>query len=204
MPRKADLHLQERILKSAQALWRERGEKGLTLRSVARAAGTTTTTVYKRFRNKAALCLAIAEKVQEKMVATITSSSSLEEATRRYLHFAESHPREYRLLYGTSWPEIFGPGRPRPAQDWIMAQLAARFGGQPKDYAQIHFALFLATHGAASLLAAAPRSRQNVQAREWCIAICDTLIKNIHIFRREPGSSTSSQARLKDAAVDTK
>ena len=50
MPRTPDQHLQERILKAAERLWRTRGEKGLTLRGVARHAGTTTTTVYKRFR----------------------------------------------------------------------------------------------------------------------------------------------------------
>jgi AcrR family transcriptional regulator len=193
MPRTADQHLQERILKAAHRLWRGKGEKGLTLRAVARQAKTTTTTVYKRFRNKEALCLAIAERVQKTIVATITSAPSVEEATRRYLHFAESHPREYQLLYGAPWPQIFGPGRPRPAQTWIMEQLAARFGGKPKDYAQIHFALFLATHGAASLLAAAPKNRVNVEARERCIAVCDAMLNNFHIF----GKKTVTASRIK-------
>lgn len=201
MPRTADRHLQDRILHAAHSLWRERGEKGLTLRGVARAAGTTTTTVYKRFRNKEALCLAVAARVQERMVAIITSSPSVEEATRRYLHFAENHPREYQLLYGTFWPEIFGPGRPRRAQEWITSQLAARFGGKPRDYVQVHFALFLATHGAASLLAAAPKSRQNIQAREWCIGICDTLIRNIQIFKQKPGAAAAAKEKPRDVAV---
>ncbi len=36
MPPHADQLLQERILKTAQKLWRTRGESGLTLRAVAR------------------------------------------------------------------------------------------------------------------------------------------------------------------------
>ncbi len=59
MPPKADKQLQERILKAAQRLWKTRGEHGLTLRAVAREAGTTTPTVYKRFRSKQAIQIAI-------------------------------------------------------------------------------------------------------------------------------------------------
>ncbi len=185
MPRTADEHLQERILNAAHRLWRTQGEKGLTLRTVARHAGTTTTTVYKRFRNKKALRLAIAERVQEKIVALITSAPGPREAVRRFLHFAEGHPREYQLLYGTAWIEIFGPGRPRPAKTWLMEQMAAKFGGRPQDYVQFYFALFLATHGAASLLAAAPKNSANIQAREGCIAVCDILLENVDIFRKK-------------------
>ena len=69
MPRTADQHLQERVLDAAQGLWRIKGEKGLTLRAVARRAGTTTTTVYKRFRNKEAIRLALAERVYRQLAA---------------------------------------------------------------------------------------------------------------------------------------
>jgi AcrR family transcriptional regulator len=182
MPRTADQHLQERILKAAQRLWRTKGEKGLTLRAVAHQAGTTTTTVYKRFRNKEALRYALAERVYKLIIARTTSATSIEEAIRRYLHFAENHPREYRLLFGTLWAEIIGVGPSRPVQTWLLGRLAARFGGRPGDYEQVYFALFLATHGAASLLTAAPKSRASINMRENCIAVCDTLLKNISIF----------------------
>src|SRR5215469_8401299 len=122
MPRTPDQHLQERILKAAERLWRTRGEKGLTLRGVAKHAGTTTTTVYKRFRNREALRHAVAKRVQEGLAK--------------------------KVMYGSTWPEIFGKGRPRPIQTWALNKLAQRFGGEPKDYVQANFALFLATHGA--------------------------------------------------------
>jgi AcrR family transcriptional regulator len=184
MPRIADRHLQERILKVAQSLWRTQGEEGLTLRTVAKAAQTTTTTVYKRFRNKEALRLAIAERVNKQLIDLVTSATSLEEAIVRYLHFAETHSREYQLLYRTIWPEIFGKGQPRPGQVWVTEQLANRFGGSPGSYVNVHFALFLITHGAASLLAAAPKSPATVEARDWCVAISGTLLKNVQIFAK--------------------
>lgn len=185
MPRTADQHLQERILDAAQRLWRTKGEKGLTLRAVARRAGTTTTTVYKRFRNKEALRLALAERVYRQLTAETTSVKKLKDIYRRHLHFAESHPREYQLLFGPVWTEIFAPGRPRPITEWLMARLAAKFGGKPRDYLAFHFALFLIVHGAASMIAASPRSPANLEVHKRCLATCDTMVANVPLFRKQ-------------------
>jgi AcrR family transcriptional regulator len=193
MPRTADQHLQERILDAAYKLWRKRGEKGLTLRGVALQAGTTTTSVYKKFRNREALCLAVAKRVEERLVNTVTACSSLEEFLAKYLHFAETCPQEYRLLYGGAWPEIFGKGRPRPIQNWALNQFAVRFGGEPKNYVQANFALFLAAHGAASLITAAPRNPANAAARDACVAIVDVLLKNVGIFDRSSVPAPSNR-----------
>ena len=184
MPRVADQHLHDRILEAAQRLWRTQGEKGLTLRGVAREAGTTTTTVYKRFRSKEVLLYALAERVYRQLIARVTAAANLEDAAQRYLSFAENHAEEYKLLFGKAWTTVFAPGRARPLQDWTMAQFAARFGGQPKDYVQAHFALFLATHGSASLLTEA-HGRALETARESCSQVCATLIKNAQIFRKK-------------------
>jgi AcrR family transcriptional regulator len=80
MPPISDKHLEERILKAARRLWRTRGERGLTLRAVAHEAGTTTPTLYKRFRNKQALRLALAYRLREELNAELFSSPSLEQA----------------------------------------------------------------------------------------------------------------------------
>lgn len=192
MPRAADQHLQERIAKAAHRLWRTHGEKGLTLRGVAKHAGTTTTTVYKRFRNREALRQVVAKRVEERLVKMVMSCSSLEEFVREYLRFAETRPQEYRLLYGSAWPEIFGKGRPRPIQTWALNKLAQRFGGEPKDYLQANFALFLAAHGAASLITSAPKNPANIEARNSCLAIVDVLLNNIGIF------GTGENPRLPD------
>src|SRR5262244_469924 len=186
MPRTADQHLQERILQSAQRLWRTKGEKGLTLRAVARQAGTTTTTVYKRFRNKEALRYALAERVYRQLAAEITSVSNLKDIYRRHLHFAESHPREYQLLFGPVWTEIFAPGRPQYITDWLVSRLAAKFGGKPRDYMRLHYALFLVVHGAATLLAASPRNPANLEVHRTCLAVCDAMVENVQLFRKKP------------------
>ena len=183
MPRIADQGLERRILKAAQRLWHARGDKGLTLRAVARAAGTTTTTVYKRFRNKEAIRAAMARDVDRQIGRAIRSATTLEEVYRRYLQFAVQHPREYKLATGV-WTELMAPDRPRPVQDWLQSWLAARFGGLPQDYSRVFHALFLLMHGAASLLTVSRHRAANKEIEENCVAICDLLIKNIDIFRR--------------------
>jgi AcrR family transcriptional regulator len=182
MPPIPDKQLEERILTAARRLWREQGEKGLTLREVARAAGTTTPTVYKRFRSKETIREALALRFQAELHAELFASSCVEEVYRRHLAYAEAHPHEYELLR-LSWPQLIGPGRPRPGRVWVLAQLAARFGGRPEDYGHILDALFLLCHGTSALLTAGGDPVTNKAIRESCIKICDRLIEHVEIFR---------------------
>src|SRR5215467_4264055 len=151
MPPRADLHLEERILKAAQRLWKTHGAASLTLRAVAKEAGTTTPTVYKRFRDKQALRVALAKQFHDQLLGEALSAETLEESLGRYMRFAEQHPNEYRLLWD-SWTEVFRPELPRPFQTWVNTKLAKRHGGKPQDYQLAFYALTLLSHGAAILL----------------------------------------------------
>ena len=179
MPRIADEHLHGRILEAGNRLWRRRGEKGLTLRAVAQATGTTTTTVYKRFRSKRHLLAALAERVRHNIAVEVTAASTIEESCRRYLSFAENHALEYQLLFGPLWAEIMGPGSPRQIRAWLLKRLAERFGGEPQDFEHIFWSLFFLLHGAAALLAMTPRRKANIEIRRNCIAACDALLGSV-------------------------
>jgi AcrR family transcriptional regulator len=183
MPRIADKDLEERILRTAQHIWRTRGAKGLTLRSVALKAGTTTTTVYKRFRNKEALLIALAERVRTRISEEATSVASIEESLRRFLEFADKHPHEYKLLWGPAWNEIYAPGRPRIVKTWLQEQLVLRCGGAPEDYETTYFALFFMLHGAANLLIATRNAARRSEIRDYCLRVCDTLLANVDMLK---------------------
>ena len=181
MPPHADQMLEERILKAAQRLWRTRGEQALTLRAVAREAGSTTPTVYKRFRNKQALRNALAERFRSQLNEHLFASKSLEDVCRRYLAFAEEHPHEYQLLLH-SWGDIFHPDQPRPGRMWLMTQFAARFGGKPEDYSRPVYALFLLSHGAATLLSIPADDLARDEVRRNFLAISNTVIQQAKLF----------------------
>jgi AcrR family transcriptional regulator len=183
MPPTADKNLEERIMKAAQRLWQVRGARGLTLRAVARAAGTTTPTVYKRFRNKQALQIALALRFRQQLNEQLFSTATLEEAIERYVRFAEEHPNEYQLLWGT-WTDIFHPNFPRPGRAWFLAQLAGRFGGAPEDYGRAFYAFFLLGHGAATLLAVPGDEIARDEVRQNFSAISGVFLRNIELFRQ--------------------
>lgn len=179
MPPIADKQLEGRILKAAQRLWQTRGEKGLTLRTVAREARTTTPTLYRRFRSKEALRLALAYRFREELTADLLASADIEQSYRRYLAWVEAHPREYELLR-LYWGHFFST--PRPGRAWYLAQLAARFGGEAEAYAPIYEGIFLLCHGASMLLTSAPHQDVVEATRKICINVCDKLIEHAPVL----------------------
>jgi AcrR family transcriptional regulator len=179
MPPIADKHLEERILKAAQRLLRGRGDRGLTLRAIAREASTTTPTLYKRFRNKEALRLALAGRFRDELTADLLSSPGIEQSHRRYLAYVESHPREYELLR-LYFGHFFSS--PRPVRSWLLAQLAIRFGGEADQYSPVYDAIFLLCHGASTLLISAPDQSVLVATRNICTKVCDGLLENAPLF----------------------
>jgi AcrR family transcriptional regulator len=181
MPPKVDAQLEGRILKAAQRLWHTRGEHGLTLRAIAKEAGTSTPTVYKRFRNKEALLFALAQRFQQRLNEACFSAATIEEVCANYLRYAEENAQEYQLLW-RSWAGIFNPERPRPGYTWFVAQLAHRFGGKPEDYSRAFYAFFLLGHGAASLLAIPGEETARDEVRQNFLAITGALIRNIQIL----------------------
>src|SRR5690348_16272424 len=195
MPRLADEHLETRIVQAARKLWQTHGGKSLTLRSVARAAGTTTTTVYKRFRNKEALLLALAESVQARLTARTTSAATIEDSYRQFLNFADQHPHEYQLLWGPSWAELQGPKRPRPIKAWLLEKFAARFGGELRDYVMNYYALFLLLHGTANLLIVTRDRKIKAEMVDSCLAIYDALVANIGVLRRKEKTAGAADLR---------
>jgi AcrR family transcriptional regulator len=181
MPPHADLQLQERILKVAQNLWKAKGEHGLTLRAVAKLAGTTTPTVYKRFRNREALLVALAARLRDQLNEELFTSKSLEDVVRRYLTWAEAHPHEYDLLF-RAWADIFHPDMPRPGRAWFMMKLAERYGGDPEDYAQAFMAILSMAHGAASMITSSDDTVAKDEIRRHFLSSVDSLLQNMHVL----------------------
>lgn len=192
MPPTPDKHLEERILNAALRLCRTRGERGLTLRAVARAAGTTTPTVYKRFRDKATLRIAVARHIWHELIEYLVASNRLEETYRRYIRYGEEHPEEYRLLTA-AWSEVFGSEPQRPGEIWFRRLLADRFGGKPEEYGPGYYSMFLLCHGASTLINMASNDRLRGELRENCIAVCDRLIQNVDMLRS--GAETAKSDR---------
>lgn len=162
MPRQPNPDLEGKILDAAQRLWKKGGEKSLTMRTVARAAGTNTPAVYRRFRHREDILRGVLQRIRLEFAAALEKASSPEEGCERCLDYALSHPHEYELFYRHNYALNYSPrsSRPRvksvnqPARDAMRRKLAEKLGGRPGDHERLLTALWMLLHGAAMLLIA--------------------------------------------------
>lgn len=160
MPRRPDPDLESNILDAAQKLWKKGGEKALTMRTVARAAGTNTPAVYRRFRDRDDILRGLIQRIRMEIAATLDAASSPEEGCELYLNFALKHPREYELFYQHNYELYYSPRAKRggvkfvgqPAKDAMRRKLTEKLGGSPGDHERVLTALWMTVHGAAMLL----------------------------------------------------
>ncbi|MGB8474511.1 MAG: helix-turn-helix domain-containing protein [Candidatus Acidiferrum sp.] len=176
MPRKADVRLEGRIVDAAYQLWSKGGERSLTMRAVARAAGTTTPTLYERFHDKHDLIVFLRERARQKMFSAMQGAKSAEEACRLGLTFTLTHGNEY-LLLTSDWAERLGRKEPMPSYEFLKGKLAEELGGEPADYARVALSLVALVHGTAILLLGEgihPKIAR--EFKEACLEACEALI----------------------------
>ena len=151
MPRHPDPDLEQRILGAASRLWARGGEKALTMRAVAKAAGTTTPTVYERYRDRDDILGALRLETRRELFTVLSQTRSLREAFQRHLDFALEHSRAYEVLFD-------GVGKPPslheswPSFNLIRERLAERLGGSPRQHTRLMLALWSLMHGSAMLI----------------------------------------------------
>ncbi len=157
MPRQLDPKLEERVLDAAQRLWKKGGARALTMRAVAAAARTNTPAVYRRFRNRDDILLALLRRIQQEFSAIVQPTRSPQDACESFLKFALDHSNEYKLFY----EHVHKLPRPsataalresRPTMYLMEQKLADYLGGNPSDHARLSLALWALTHGTAMIL----------------------------------------------------
>ena len=178
MPRKADSALEGRILDASYHLWMKGGEKALTMRAVARAAKTTTPTVYERFRDKREILESLRRRALQRLYETLKSAEHLQQFPPLYLDFAIKHPHEYRLIH-TEWAVRLDRPEPRPSFELLKERLAERLGGEPADHGQLALSLAALAHGIAVLLLTEGVKEPVVRSlREACSSGFDALVEH--------------------------
>jgi AcrR family transcriptional regulator len=159
VPRRPDPDLEGKILDAAQKLWKKGGEKALTMRTVAQAAGTNTPAVYRRFRDREDILRALLRRIRLEIAAVLEVACSPEEGCERYLEYALKHPHEYELFYQHNYELNHSPRAKvkvvgQPARDAMRRKLMEKFGGSTDDHDRLLTASWMVVHGAAMLLIA--------------------------------------------------
>jgi AcrR family transcriptional regulator len=151
LPRQPDPQLEQRILDAACRLWYRGGEKALTMRGVAKAAGTSTPTLYERYRNRNDILCAVRIQTRVELFAALSRTRSLTQACERYLEYALEHPHAYEMLFdGFAQPPSLH--EPWPSFNLMRLRLAKRLGGTPRKHTRLMLSLWSLMHGTAMLM----------------------------------------------------
>jgi AcrR family transcriptional regulator len=151
LPRQPDPQLEQRILDAACRLWARGGEKALTMRGVAKAAGTTTPTVYERYHDRDDILRALRIQTRVELFSALTRTRSLSQACQRYLEYALEHPHAYEVLFDgfAQPPSLYEPW---PSFNLMRLRLAQRLGGGPRKHTRLMLSLWSLMHGSAMLM----------------------------------------------------
>lgn len=106
------IDLKEACVRAAREVIAEQGIEQLSLRDVARRLGVSHQAPYKHYASRDHLLAEVIRRCFESFAADLDDRPPNAEAAadlaalgRRYLDYAGAHPLEYRLMFGTPWPE---------------------------------------------------------------------------------------------------
>ncbi|MFY9912187.1 MAG: helix-turn-helix domain-containing protein [Candidatus Sulfotelmatobacter sp.] len=190
MPRRPNPNLEERILNAAQKLWKKGGEKALTMRAVAAAAGTNTPAVYRRFRDRGDLLRRLLQCTRTEIADELEKGATVEEACEKYLDYAVKHPWEYELLYQYDYrldQSLRSRGQfvERPARDVMKRKLREWLGGSPENHERMLTATWMLAHGASMLIIDKMiPPEQAAEARKVFTASVKALLREAEFIRK--------------------
>ena len=169
-PAKAAYHhgnLRAACLEAAGRLLAAKGQRGVTLRAVARAAGVSEAAPYRHFRDKHAMLAGVAAAGFHELARTLRRAAqrgrgrepgSLAAMAQAYVRFAEARPALYRLMLS---PAVSGSDHPALGQAaregfavLVGAIAAAQRAGTLRmgNQQELAFVVFALVHGLADLV----------------------------------------------------
>jgi len=191
VPRHPDPELEQRILAAASRLWARGGERALTMRAVAKAAGTTTPTVYERYRDRGDILKALRIKTRREMFAALSRTRSLCENIESYLKFALQNTHSYEVLFD-------GVGRPPslyerwPSFNLMRERVRERLGGSPREHNRLMLAIWSLMHGTAMLII---RGEFEGALRAQAIVACMDAVENLLRAAERPKGQVYSEPK---------
>jgi AcrR family transcriptional regulator len=147
------------------------------MRAVAKAAGTTTPTVYERFRDRDDILKGLRLRTRRELFAALTRTHGLRDAIQRQLEFALQNSHAYEVLFdGVGRPPSLH--EPWPSFNLMRERLAAEIGGTPRENNRLMLAMWCLMHGTAMLIIRGGfEGALRTQAIHACLDAVDTVIR---------------------------
>src|SRR5689334_25076129 len=147
------------------------------MRAVAKAAGTTTPTVYERFRDRQDILKGLRLRTRRELFATLRRTRSLRDAIQRQLQFALDNSHAYEVLFdGVGRPPSLH--EPWPSFNLMRERLAKKLGGTTRQHNRMMLAIWCMVHGTAMLIIRGNfEGALRTQALNACLDAIDNLLR---------------------------
>ncbi|MEO0587932.1 MAG: TetR/AcrR family transcriptional regulator, partial [Planctomycetota bacterium] len=144
-PRRRPSLDRDRVLDATLVCLQEFGYDGTTIRRIARELGCAVGSIYRYFRDKRELLVALAEREFAGVEAAVTRNEPLDATIALYRRTADDCGSLYRLMFWLAGSEDSGPTLPRPVirvlDGWTLA-LGDRDKAE-RVWAQLHGSIML-------------------------------------------------------------
>jgi len=154
MPRSPDPALEGKLVAAALRLLDRGGEHAVTLRAVAKEAGTTTPSIYERFRDRKALMQRVLDRATEEVLTALQPAPSIEAMFREYLRHSKMHPMRLSLTVET-FGARFVAGDKMPAFELLVSRISEQSGIKGRECEDLALAIASLGFGTAQGMIAA-------------------------------------------------
>ncbi len=169
MPRLPDAALEARIVEAAMRLLDRGGEAAITLRAVAKEAGTTTPTIYQRFRDREVLMERLVDRATEEIVALLQPCKSIEAMVRAYLDESLARPKRVDLSVDT-FGARYVAGESMPGFELLQSRIHKEVGIGGRECEDLALAIACLAFGTAQgMIAAGSDTRHAAQFRRTAL-----------------------------------
>lgn len=127
MPRTPNATLEGKIIAAAMRLLDRGGEEAVTLRAVAKEAGTTTPTIYERFGDRERLMRRLARQGTEDLLTALIPCQNVEGMFSTYLRDAQQRPNRTSFSVRT-FGERYVAGEEMPVFDLLKSRITQEVG----------------------------------------------------------------------------
>jgi len=121
------------------------------MRAVAKAAGTTTPTVYERYRDRDDILRALRLQTRRDLYASLIRTRTMRDTIERYLEFALQHAHAYEVLFDAVGkpPSLHEPW---PSFNLMRERVLEQTGGTTRQHNRLILSTWCLMHGTAMLI----------------------------------------------------
>ena len=177
MPRISNAALEGEIIAAAMRLLDKGGDDAVTLRAVAKEAGTTTPTIYERFPNRDRLMEGVTDRVTEDLLEVLRPCKSVRAMFFAYLRESRAHPARASFEVRT-FAARYVRGQETPGFDLLKSRLTEEIGITGSAAEDLALAIASLAFGTAQgMIAAGSDTRQALQFQRSAVRALQILLE---------------------------